>query len=244
MTASLGAAALLDLLLPRTCVHCEAPTGVGILCAPCWSRLPLLAAPRCDRCGHPNRGRACTYCPSLPPFVRAVRSVCWVPDPVSSAAVEALKYDGWTGIAAPMADRIARLDWPADVLDERAAVVPVPLADTRRRERGYNQAELLANEIGARWGIPCWADAITRERNTPTQTRLTPSERSTNVHRAFRVNQAARGVRQRIAGVHIVLVDDVLTTGATLNAAATELFHAGARIISYVTFGRARAAAD
>jgi ComF family protein len=244
MTVSEGAAGLLELVFPRACVHCDGAAGPHILCAPCWSRLPLLAAPRCERCGHPNRGRACTYCDALPPFVRAVRSVCWVPDPVSSAAVQALKYDGWVGVAAPMADRMARLAWPADVLDERAAVIPVPLAAARRRERGYNQAEALANEIGARWGIPCWADIITRERNTPTQTRLTPSERSMNVHRAFRVNEAARGVRQRISGAHIVLVDDVLTTGATLNAAATELFHAGARIVSYVTFGRARTAAD
>ncbi len=235
------AAALLDLLLPCACVHCDAPAGDGILCAPCWSRLPLLAAPRCERCGHPSRGRACTYCASLPPFVRAVRSVCWVPDPVSSAAVQALKYDGWAGIAGPIADRLARLAWPADVIDERAAVIPVPLAAARLRERGYNQAEKLANEIGARWGIPCWADSITRERNTPTQTRLTPSERSMNVHRAFRVSDAARA---SLTGAHIVLVDDVLTTGATLNAAATELFHAGARIVSYVTFGRARTAAD
>jgi ComF family protein len=238
------AAALLDLLLPRACVSCDAPMGDGIVCDLCWSRLPFLREPRCERCGHPSREGDCGFCALLPPFVRAARSVCWVPDPVSSAAVRALKYDGWSDVAAGMAKRMSRLQWPRDVLSERTALVPVPLAPTRLRERGYNQAEVLARALAPAWRIPVWSDLLVRERNTPTQTRLTPSERSMNVHRAFRVNDAATGVQARLDGAHLVLVDDVLTTGATLNAAAGELFAAGARIVSYATFGRARTAAD
>lgn len=234
------AGAMLDLLLPTACVSCGAATaGAAVICGVCWTRLPMLPAPRCERCGHPSRGGDCAFCPALPAFVRAARSVCWVPDPVSSAALRALKYDGWTAVAAPMAERMARLAWPADVMAERTAVVPVPLAAARRRERGYNQAALLARHLASRWTIPCWDDAVTRARDTRTQTRLTPSERSTNVHCAFHA-----GAQPRLAGAHVMLVDDVLTTGATLNAAATALFDAGARIISYATFGRARAAAD
>ncbi|HVZ49900.1 MAG TPA: double zinc ribbon domain-containing protein, partial [Gemmatimonadaceae bacterium] len=90
MTAT---AALLDLVLPRACVACDAPMGDGIVCDICWARLRPLAAPRCERCGHPTRGDACAFCPALPPFVRAARSVCWVPDPTASAALRALKYD-------------------------------------------------------------------------------------------------------------------------------------------------------
>lgn len=235
------AAAVLDLLLPRVCVNCDAEMRDGIVCDTCWSRIARLPAPQCDRCGHPTRGDACTFCRLLPPFVRAVRSVCWVPDRAASAAVHALKYDGWTDVARGMALRMARLAWPADVIAERTAVVPVPLAPTRLRERGYNQAGLLAREVAAHWRIPVWRDVVTRERNTPTQTRLTPSERSTNVHHAFHVNAATR---RRLDGAHLVLVDDVLTTGSTLNAAAGALFDAGARIVSYVTFGRARTASD
>ncbi len=234
-------AGLLDLLLPCACVHCDRELPDGILCTVCWSRLPVLPFPRCDRCGHPRRAGVCAYCRLLPPYVRAVRSVCWMPDPVASAAVHALKYDGWVAIAKPMAARMARVGFPIDVVQERTALVPVPLGALRMRERGYNQASELAWELARLWRMPCWDDVVRRGRHTETQTRLTPSERSTNVHHAFQVDVAAR---HRLDGAHLILVDDVLTTGSTLNAVAGALFDAGARIISYVTFGRARSAAD
>jgi ComF family protein len=237
----------MDLLLPRICVACERPSDAqddSMVCALCWSRLALLPAPRCVRCGHPTSGRDCRFCATLPPFVRAARSVCWVPHEVGSAVVHSLKYHGWTGAARGMAARMARLDWPHDVATERAALIPVPLARSRERERGFNQAALLCGALSRHWAIPAWNDVLARTRGTRTQTRLTPGERSANVHGAFAVPDAARGARDRLRGLHLVLVDDVLTTGATLNACATALFDAGARTISYVTFGRARASGD
>jgi ComF family protein len=241
-----SAHALLDFLLPRACVSCDRQLGAGesgIACALCWSRLAVLASPRCDRCGHPTQGRECRFCASLPPFVRAARSACWVPQPVASAIVRALKYHGWESAAQAMAERMARLAWPSDVVDERAALVPVPLAPVRQRERGFNQATLIANALGACWRVPVWDDVLVRARATSTQTRLTPGERSANVRDAFAMSSAG-GVRERVRGLHIVLLDDVLTTGATLNACAATLFDAGARTVSYVTFGRAHAAGD
>jgi ComF family protein len=214
----------------------------GVVCDVCWTRIAPFPSPRCERCGHPGApGGPCAYCAAFPPFVRAVRSVCWVPGDPAGAIVHALKYDGWTALAEPMGERMARLGWPADVVAERTAYVPVPLAAARQRERGFNQAELLARAVARRQARPVWADVLRRERFSATQTRLTPSERAANVHQAFHVSPVARA---RIAGTHLVLVDDVLTTGATLNAAATVLFEAGARIISYLTFGRARSARD
>ena len=153
------ATAALDLLFPRACVACDSSMSDGVICGVCWSQLALLPSPQCERCGHPALAPTCAYCAAFPPWVRAVRSVCWIPDTVGGAAVAALKYDGWTAIADAMAVRMARVHWPADVIAERTALVPVPLARTRRRERGYNQAELLVHALAPKLGLPVWDDA-------------------------------------------------------------------------------------
>ncbi len=163
-----------------------------------------------------------------------------MPGATAASIVHALKYGGWTTVAVGMADRMARLPWPRDVVEERTALVPVPLAPSRQRERGFNQSALIARALGARWDVPVWDACLTRVRATETQTRLTPDQRRRNVAAAFRVT-AARGA---LRGAHLVLVDDVLTTGATLAQCAAVLFAGGARIISYVTFARAPAAGD
>ena len=234
----------LDLLLPRACVACERPLDgaePGIVCGRCWARLVPLPAPRCERCGHPRKRGDCRWCELLPPYVRAVRSVCWLPAGTAGPIVHALKYGGWTATAEGIADRMARLSWPGDVVEERTALVPVPLARQRERERGFNQSGLLASELGRIWRLPVWDSVIARGRATQTQTRLTPSERSSNVAGAFHATARARAM---LRGAHVVLVDDVITTGSTLNACAETLFEAGARILSYVTFGRAPASGD
>lgn len=245
--------ALAQLALPRICAGCEElldDSDAGLICGRCWSRLPVLSAPRCDRCGHPRvlAGASapastadCAGCALLPPFVRASRSACWIPDAISSAILSALKYEGWPAVAEEVGERLARLPWPRDVVRERAALVPVPLAAVKERARGFNQATRLAEAVGARWGVPVWRDLLARTRDTGTQTRLTPGERRANVHGAF---LASSGSVQRLRGQHLILVDDVLTTGATLNACARVLFAAGARTMSYLTFGRARMNAD
>lgn len=241
---SRGARAALDLLLPLACASCGQPLDVGepgIVCGRCWARLALLPAPRCDRCGHPTEGRNCRWCAQLPPFVRAARSVCWATSGSGQAIIHALKYGGWHVVAAGMGERMARLDWPLDVVEERAALVPVPLAASRLRQRGYNQSERLAHALAARWQRPVWSTILARVRATETQTRLTPGERLRNVHGAF---AAAVAERERLRGAHVVLVDDVVTTAATLNACAATLHAAGARIVSYITFGRAPAMGD
>jgi ComF family protein len=177
----------------------------------------------------------------LPPYVRAVRSVCWATVDTGQRVVHALKYEGWWRVAEGAAIRMARLEWPVDVIDERAALVPVPLAASRQRQRGYNQSECLARALAPLWMVPVRTDVLVRARATQTQTRLTPEERVRNVHGAF---SATTGARTMLRGAHIVLVDDVVTTAATLNACAAVLHDAGVRIISYVTFGRAPAIGD
>ena len=153
------------------------------------------------------------------------------------AMVHALKYEAWTAVAASMAERMARCTWPRDVVEERTAVVPVPLSAARLRERGYNQSLLLARPLADRWKIPVWDDVLERTRRTATQTRLTPGERRANVAGAFRARDSAR---PRLSGSHLIIVDDVVTTAATLTACAEALVAGGARIVSCLTFGRAR----
>jgi len=250
---SLGAG-VLDFILPRHCIACDGALGgsePGVVCGRCWAGLPRLPLPQCPRCGHPtpvggahvahSAARRCYWCDNLPPYVRAVRSVCWMPGGAAAAVVQALKYDGWSAAAEGMAERMARLAWPEDVIEERAGLVPVPLAPTRLRERGYNQSALIASALGRRWKLPAWNDALRRTRATESQTRLTPGERLRNVAGAF---LACSSARNRLRGAHVVLVDDVVTTAATLNACAAALVAGGARIVSYVTFARAPAAGD
>jgi len=114
------------------------------------------------------------------------------------------------------------------------AFVPVPLHPLRRRERGYNQAELLARHAARRFGVPVARDAVRRVKDTPTQTRLDRRQRAANVRGAFKAAPAAA-----LKGLHVALVDDVLTTGATTSACARALLGAGAASVRVFTVARA-----
>ncbi len=233
-----------DLFLPAACVVCDnliAPGDHGIVCGHCWTRVRQLPYPQCARCGHPIDTHSCRWCIYLPPFVRSARSWCWIGPGLGKDIVHSLKYDGWTRVAGAMAERMARVAFPRDVIEERTALVPVPLAASRLRERGFNQTAVLARALAPLWRIPVWNDALLRESSTRSQTELTPGERLSNVAGAFSV--PARG-RKMLRGAHVVLLDDVITTGATLRACASALFASGTRTISYMTFGRAPASGD
>jgi ComF family protein len=238
-----GVELALDFLLPRTCVSCDRLLDAGdcgLVCGRCWSRLAALPHPQCARCGHPLRGR-CGWCPLIPDYVIAVRSVCWMHRGSGATIVHALKYRAWHAVAREMAERMCRLSWPAYAAIDAAILIPVPLARSRERERGYNQSERLARAFAERRRATLWSDALERVKSTETQTRLTAEDRLANVSNAFRVRDACV---QAMRNAHVVLVDDVVTTGATLNACAAALREGGARSISYVTFGRAPARGD
>jgi ComF family protein len=158
-----------------------------------------------------------------------------------TAIVHALKYGGWIRVGPAIAERMSRLSWPPDVARERAAIIPVPLSVARLRDRGFNQSEVLATHLSKIWGIPVLSHALVRQSATRSQTELTPGERLSNVAGAFSVAQKAL---QEVRGEHLVLLDDVITTGSTLGACARALFDAGARTISFMTFGRAPASGD
>lgn len=160
-------------------------------------------------------------------------------------SVHALKYGGLPRIADDLALVMAPL---CPALDERTALVPIPLAPQRLRTRGYNQSEVLARALARKWRIPVLLDLLVRTRETPTQTALTPGTRLANVAGAFALRIEDCGLRiggQPVKSAiqnpqfAIVLVDDVFTTGATLAEAARALEQAGATTIHGVTFARA-----
>ncbi len=218
-------------LLPRECLLCRATPADGIVCRLCRHRWVRLPEPLCDRCGQPRvlTDLACRLCAEWPPDLAGARSAVWHEGGARSA-VHQLKYEGWWSVATAMAAAMTRLE----PLTGRLVLVPVPLAARRRRERGYNQSEHLARALGHRVGQPVRAEALSRTRETPSQTALAPDARMANVAGAFRASS--------LPGVRVVLVDDVFTTGATLLAAAHAVRQAGASRVEAVTFARARPA--
>jgi ComF family protein len=177
----------------------------------------------------PEAGRACESCRYRKPAFSGVRSA-FVYDGPTRDAVLALKFQGLAAIAktlaVPMAERL--LEWDPPV----GAIVPVPLAGSRRRSRGYNQSELLARELGRLTGLPLVNEAIVRRRATAPQVRQFDWEaRRQNVTGAFAPGRA-------LIDGGVLLVDDVITTGATLDACARALLSVGAGLAFGLTFAR------
>jgi ComF family protein len=148
-------------------------------------------------------------------------------------AVHELKYRSRRRVAGRLSEAMLAVPRVRQVLAGATALVPVPLHPRRKRTRGFNQSELLAQELGGRTGIRTAALALVRRKDTPPQTGLTAAARRANVQGAF----AVRHVSQ-VAGRTVVLVDDVLTTGATASACARALLAAGAREVRLLTVAR------
>ena len=149
--------------------------------------------------------------------------------------VQALKYQGWRELAPLMASMMAEVPLPAEAAPGERVVVPVPTTRRRERRRGYNQAELLARAFAADLEVPC-VRALERRSGPSSQVGLHPSERRANVRLAFTTRPETT---PQVAGRHALLVDDVLTTGATACEAALVLERAGASGVTVVTFARA-----
>ena len=242
MRAAAWAAGLLDLLLPSGCLTCGTwmpAAAPGLVCGGCRSRLPVTPWPRCPRCHHPRgtgRGgeatcRACAGWPGA--FTRARHAYLLAPP--ADAMVHALKYEGWAELAPEMGAAMARVSLPPAPPGGGRWVVPVPTTRARVRRRGYNQAELLARSVAERLGEGL-IEALVRTRGGATQVALHPSQRRANVRGVFAVREEEI---PRLAGAHVVLVDDVLTTGATAAAAAEEVVRVGVSEVTRLTYARA-----
>jgi len=239
--------ALERFLLPNACVVCDRAVEPqhpdGLVCGVCRARLRPVGA-GCARCGQPRPPVGpCRFCADWPPELRFVRSAVWLDD-TARPIVHHLKYDGLPTLSADMAGLVARRIPRPD----RAHLVPIPLSARRLRDRGYNQAAALARALGTVWRLPVAERLLSRTRDTGTQTALTPEARLKNVAGAFVASAASApaagaggrgGAAGEGSGVAVILVDDVLTTGATLVAAAKALGAAGWRTVGAVTFARA-----
>ena len=197
--------------------------------------------PWCERCGQPEpHFGPCRLCAEWPAALKTVRSAVWLVEGAQQA-VYALKYGGLSRIADDLALVTAPL---RPRTDGAPALIPIPLAPKRLQQRGYNQSELLARALARKWRIPVLPDLLSRTRETPTQTALTPGTRLANVAGAFAVANVQRSMSNdqwtlNIGHSALIIVDDVFTTGATLAEAARALAQAGAITIHAVTFARA-----
>lgn len=233
-----AATALVDALLPPRCLACGGPVDrQGGLCVTCWSGLTFLAPPFCARCGTPfdfaMPGEAlCGSCMAEPPpFARARAVLAY--DDGSRPLVLGFKHGDRTHAADAYGAWMARAG--KELLAGADLLVPVPLHRWRLFRRRYNQAALLASSAGRSAGVPVAPDLLVRRRATPTQGGLDRKGRMRNVKGAFRLRP---GRRDRVKGRRIVLVDDVLTTGATLAECTRVLLHAGAAQVDVLTLAR------
>jgi len=234
--------AFLDVLFPRACVGCGQAAGddYDYLCWDCLRDLTIIQFPFCSVCGDPVDGWVegpfeCPACSrSRPSFVRARSAVRYVG--AMQAAIRAFKYQGATWLCRDLTTCLlacVEVQFVEVVID---TISWVPLAPDRERERSYNQAQLLARNLARRWQRPGRLPAMAslrRIRSTPTQTHLTASQRVANVAQSFSVEKTFQP-----AGKRILLVDDVMTTGATLNECARTLKKAGAEAVYAVTVAR------
>jgi ComF family protein len=227
---------VLAVVFPSECPACGqliVQLGRGPLCEPCWSSLPRHQALTC-RCGLPlapglsscprcRRGRQvfAAGC-SLGPYEGALR-----------VAIHELKFSGRRRAAARLAELLLESPATLELVATSDVLVAVPLHPRRLRERGYNQAALLAQELARRAGVACCPDALVRRLDTAPQAGLSAAARRRNVREAFAVRSKAK-----VAGKTVTLVDDVVTTGATALGCGRELVAAGAREVRLLSTAR------
>lgn len=238
--AAVAADRTLDLVFPRSCVACDEPvdsaSGYRFVCSTCSRLLTIARPPACRSCGFPFFGemeseRSCPHCLELEPLFREAKTAVLMKGPAREL-VHALKYRSQVHLVED-AGRIFRRCEGLLAFAEGAILVPVPLHPRKQRERGFNQSLLLAEKLAR---LACGArvsEAIERVRDTESQTQFDRKRRQRNLKNAF----AIRGNCDLNPRLRIILVDDVFTTGSTLNACAAALRRKGFSQIDVLTFG-------
>ena len=219
----------MDSFFPRRCVGCG--KGGGFLCPECLGKLPRLLPPLCPHCGRPQAsGIVCPSCWQRQTEIDGIRSLFRF-DEVIRKAIHELKYRNLKAISPCLAELLA--DYLKANPPPGEALVGVPLHPRRLRERGYNQSSLLARELGRRIGLPVIEDCLIRVKQAQPQVRAVDvEERRRNVADAFVCRD------EKVGGKQIILIDDVCTSGATLESCAAALKNKGAASVWGLTLAR------
>jgi ComF family protein len=229
--------ATLDVALPRLCPVCRAPVEGQGLCPTCWSKLSFISRPYCERLGipfvyDPGPGILSMEAIADPPAYNRARAAVRF-DQISRALVHALKYGDRLELAPMMGQWLAHAG--RELLAEADALVPVPLHWRRQWARRFNQSAMLAAAVSVASGVPVAAGALKRVKPTAQQVGLSRSERAVNVQGVFRVPPEGRAA---VTGRRLVVIDDVLTSGATIEGCARALLRAGAANVDVLVFAR------
>ncbi|MEM8593068.1 MAG: ComF family protein [Pseudomonadota bacterium] len=229
---------VLDFIYPHQCVGCgELVQSEHALCGPCWRETPFIDGAICDHCGAPLMGGSpderdcCDDCLKTPrPWTQGRSALIYVRG--ARRFVLALKHGGREDNAVTGAGWMAQAG--REILSDETLLVPIPLHWIRRVRRRYNQAALLTRELGFKTGCPVMLDALIRPAQTKRLDRLSPKERFKVLEGAIRPNP-----KRDISGRHVVLIDDVMTSGATLAVATQAALHGGAARVDVLTLARA-----
>ena len=230
----------LALLYPEVCQLCKeepATAKEGFVGPKCWSQVRFIRPPYCERCGLPFEGDlttsfVCTNCHDMKLYFTSARSAV-VARGVTLEVIHRFKYSRALWFENFLADLLLREATPVLRAQRWDFIVPVPLHPLKEREREFNQSALLARRLGRATNIPCNENVLRRTKPTATQTHLSRDKRSENMKSAFSVRPG-----MPLGGRHIVLVDDVFTTGATTNDCARALRDAGAEEVCVWTVAR------
>ena len=221
-----------DRLLPGACMACGCSDG-GLLCDPCRERHFTRHLMRCERCALtlPTLHQRCSRCDAQRPAFDASFAATTYAAPVDEL-VQALKFRRQLPYAAAFAGLLLRAV-PSDAIADAALLIAVPLSAERLAERGFNQAHEIAKPLARAWRLPLLTDACVRVRDTEPQSALAPERRRDNMRGAFAVSR-----RDAVNGAHVLVVDDVMTTGHTLDALAACLKRNGATRVTNIVFAR------
>jgi ComF family protein len=237
-----GWRALIDFFFPPRCPFCgereeeDSPAGI---CPACFRQIRLVAHPRCPRCGvgfaaDLGEDHLCADCLRGEGHFTKARALAHY-EGLMAAVLARFKYRGHSRLARPLGDLLAEYREPDFSFADYRLVIPVPLHPRRLRQRGFNQSLLLARRIGRRHSLPLDFTALRRIRPTLPQTELSAAERQKNIRGAFAVSNP-----RAVDGNAVLLVDDVFTTGATVEECAKALLKSGAGRVDVLTLARAR----